>query len=137
MPSRLSDAFDRAADVLNDSYSEANEFGDVIPLKYFDPRYPNVPPHQWPVVMGEIEHRPYQDIETGETGFQVVCQAEVRTPTVVASGITGFQLDAIIEWNGQQWSMDEAGSFWDSEFVIFGLIQIPLVSKNECRSADV
>lgn len=137
MPNRLSEAFDRAADVLNGAWSEANEYGDEIKLKYFDPRYPNVPPYEWPAVIGEETFQPVFDNETQETSLRRHLLADVRTPTVVASGITQLQSDAVFEWGGELWSLDEATSEWTPEFVTFGLTREPLVHKNECRRADV
>jgi hypothetical protein len=37
VPNRLTEAFERAADVLNENWAEANEFGDVIPCRYYPP----------------------------------------------------------------------------------------------------
>jgi hypothetical protein len=37
MPNRLTEVFERAADVLNENWAEANEFGDEIPCLYYPP----------------------------------------------------------------------------------------------------
>jgi hypothetical protein len=138
MPSRVSSAFDRAADVLAENYSEENEYGDLFPLKYFDPRLPaGSTPYEWPVVIGEETFQPVFDEATHETSVKRHLLADVRTPIVLASGITRLQPDAEFEWSGQRWSLDEATSEWTEEFVTFALIREPLEHKNECRRAAI
>ncbi len=137
MPTRVSSALERAADVLADSWSEANEYGDPIKLKYIDPRYPTMPPYEWPAVVGEETFQPVFDNATGDTSLQRHLLVDVRTPVVLASGVTALQPLALFEWNGEQWSLDQATSEWTEEFVTFGLVRQPLVTKNELRRADV
>jgi hypothetical protein len=137
MPNRLTEAFDRAADVLNENWAQANEFGDVIPLKYFDPLNLALPPKELACVMSESTFEPVFDEDSQHTSVRELRQADVRTPIVVASGITGLIADAVFEWNGERWAFDEANSSWDSEFVTFGLMREPLTNMNELRRAPV
>ena len=137
MPSRISDALDRAADVLAGSWQEANEHGDVLPLKYWAPGNQLLPAIEWPVVVGEERvEQVYDDVEQATITRELI-EFDVRTPLVVASGISAFQADAVFEWGGRQWSFDEANSFWNEEFVTFGVMRERLLHVNECRRADV
>jgi hypothetical protein len=137
MPFRVSDAFAAAADVVTSTFGESNEFGDVIPLKYWPPGNLSLPAIEWRPVMGEKRFEPVFDDETRTTSVKELWSADIRTPDVVASGVDGFQSDAVIEWNGERWSLDEANSAWDSEFVTFGLMREPLTHMNELRRAPV
>jgi hypothetical protein len=137
MPSRISDAFDRAADVLAENWQEANEHGDATPLKYWPPGSLSLPAIEWPVVVGEGRVEQVYDDDEQSTITRELLELDVRTPLVVASGITSFQADAVFEWDGRQWSFDEANSFWNEEFVTFGVMRERLLHVNECRRADV
>ncbi|TXH49949.1 MAG: hypothetical protein E6Q97_21415 [Desulfurellales bacterium] len=137
MPNRLSQVFDRAASLLNDYWSEQNEHGDVIPLKYWRPGDASLPAIQWPAVVGEERVEQVYDDSEQATITRELLEFDVRTPLVVASGITAFQADAVFEWGGRQWSFDEANSFWNEEFVTFGVMRERLLHVNECRRADV
>jgi hypothetical protein len=134
---RLTEAFERAADVLNENWAEANEFGDVIPLKYWPPGNLSLPPIEWQAVIGEKRFEPVFDEESRITSIKELREADVRTSVVLASGVSRFQSDAVIEWNGERWSLDEVNSLWDSEFVTFGMMREPITHMNELRRAPV
>jgi hypothetical protein len=137
MPNRLTEAFERAADVLNENWAEANDFGDVIPLKYWPPGNLSLPPIEWQPVIGESRVELIYDATENATGARELLEVDVRTPAVLASGIRAFQADCVFEWDGQQWSLDEANSFWNAEFVTFGLMRERMLHANENRRADV
>lgn len=134
---RLTEAFERAADVLNENWAEQNEFGDVIPLKYWPPGGLALPAIEWQPVVGESRVELMQDSVEYSTGARELLEFDVRTPAVLASGITAFQADGVFEWKGEKWTLDEANSFWNEEFVTFGLMRERMLHANECRRADV
>jgi hypothetical protein len=137
VPNRLSHIFDRAADVLAENWQEMDEHGEAITLKYWPPGNAAMPAIEWPVVVGEERVEQVYDDAEQSTITRELIELDVRTPLVVASGITGFQADAVFEWGGRRWSFDEANSFWNEEFVTFGVMRERLLHANECRRADV
>lgn len=134
---RLTEAFERAADVLNENWAEQNEFGDVISLKYWPPGGLALPAIEWQAVVGEERVELIQDGVEYSEGVRLFREFDVRTPAVIARGITAFHADGVFEWNGETWALDEANSFWNDEFVTFGLMRERLLHTNECRRADV
>lgn len=137
MPNRLSDAFERAADILAENWQEVTNDGQSIPLKYWRPGYPAMPAIEWACVVGEERVEEIYDAEEQATIVRELIELDVRTPDVVARSVTAFQPDAVFEWNGKQWSFDEANSVWDTEFVTFALVRERLLHGNENRRANV
>lgn len=109
----------------------------MIPVLYRPIAAGVTEPIEWQAVMGEKRFEPVFDEVTQHTSVRELWEADVRTPHVVASGVSAFQSDASFEIAGEIWRLDEANSVWDSEFVTFGLMREPLTRMNELRRAPV
>jgi hypothetical protein len=124
-----------AAVLILDQFGERGAEGEYLRLHYRDPSIGAAEPFKWPYLLGAQRFEPIYDEVTGETSVKELRTADVPTASVLADHVDGFNIHATFLVRGEEWQLDEAESLWGDDFVTFGLIREPLLTKNELRRA--
>jgi len=143
MPSSFSNLFAGcAATALVNQFGERDSIGDLAFALYHSPTLPSGSPAKQFAgpVWTEIRFEEQPDFDGGMVRRELrTCV--VRRSIVEEAGIAAFESDAWIEDPAgdpdSAWMLDEGTTEWGPVFVTFGVVRMPLLNRNECRSADV
>ena len=140
MPSTFESTFaEYAAPALVEMFAARDSNGDLLIANYYQPGLnAGAPPLQLAdPIWSSIRFEDVPDISGGYVRRETrTCQ--VLRSVVDAAGVPGFEANALIDDPSGEpdaaWVVDEATTTWGEVFVVFGLVRIPLVRKNECRA---
>lgn len=143
MPSSFESAFaEYAAPALVELFGARDSNGDATAAKYYPPgQPPGAPPLELanPIWLPARRFEDVPDLNSGGYKRRETWSVQLLRSVVDEAGIGGFQAGARLDDPSGEpdavWVVDEATTTWGEVFVVFGLVRIPLVRKQECRAA--
>jgi hypothetical protein len=132
-----------AAPALVEQFADRDSNGDLAKALYHSPKYPAAaaPKELVGPIWSEVRFEDVPDIEGGGYMRRETRTCQILRSELEAAHVAGFERGAWLDDPGGEaetaWMLEETTTVWGEVFVTFGLVRIPLVTKNELRSAAV